>query len=171
MKYDYEIRGNYVIIFRPIKSNGLIQLLKILIDKDDLDLVLKNVSSIKINDSSRTKYASYLCKEDKKNKMLHRLIMNTPKHLQVDHINFNGLDNRKENLRNCTYAENAQNRQLRKGNDTGVRGVYFNPLNNKYKATCRYDGKQNILGYFKTLEEAAEVVKEFRKKHMPFSTN
>ena len=42
--------------------------------------------------------------------LMHRLIMQPPPHLVVDHLNGDGLDNRRCNLRICTHAENAQNR-------------------------------------------------------------
>jgi len=60
-------------------------------------------------------YTSYAlaktCGSNKTRKTIsmHRLIMNTPANLVVDHINHNGLDNRKENLRNITRSENQKN--------------------------------------------------------------
>ena len=60
-------------------------------------------------------YTSYAlgksCGSNKERKTIsmHRLIMNTPPDLVVDHINHNGLDNRKENLRNVTHSQNQKN--------------------------------------------------------------
>lgn len=63
-------------------------------------------------------------KEGHKMKM-HRLIMNAPDGLQVDHRNHNGLDNRRENLRICTNTENSRNRRIRRDNTTGFKGVHW----------------------------------------------
>lgn len=46
-------------------------------------------------------------------KRMHRMILNTPDDLEVDHINGNGLDNQRENIVNCTHAENIQSRKGR----------------------------------------------------------
>jgi DNA-binding XRE family transcriptional regulator len=81
-------------------------------------------------------YTSYAlaksCGSNKTRKTIsmHRLIMNTPAQLVVDHINHNGLDNRKENLRNVTRSENQRN--LRPGSQP--RHLNFN---------WRENGKRN----------------------------
>lgn len=54
---------------------------------------------------------SFYVKTSKYPYSLHRVIMDCPKGFVVDHINHNTLDNRKENLRICTHAENMQNRK------------------------------------------------------------
>lgn len=54
----------------------------------------------------------------------HRLIMNAPKDMIVDHKNHNGLDNRKANLRVCTVRDNARNRLCVVNNKTGMKGVH-----------------------------------------------
>ena len=84
---------------------------------------------------------------------MHRLIMNTPKGMEVDHINHNGLDNCKINLRNCTPTENRKNR-LACGKSKYL-GVIFN--NNKSVAHIRINGKLVHLGTFKTEEQAAKA--------------
>ena len=56
---------------------------------------------------------------------MHRLIMNTPRHLVCDHINHNGLDNRKRNLRNCTIQQNNANVRAR-GASSKYKGISWN---------------------------------------------
>ena len=77
----------------------------VLIDAEDLSKIKDKKLSINVD--HRTNY----CLITPGSKGLHRLIMDTPRGLVVDHINHNGLDNRKNNLRNCTLSENQQNRQ------------------------------------------------------------
>lgn len=81
---------------------------------------------------------------------MHRVIMNPPPGLVIDHINHNGLDNRRVNLRICTRRENHQNMVHK--NRTGFVGVYKNY--NKYYSLIRIKGKRYNLGSFNTPEEA-----------------
>lgn len=57
--------------------------------------------------------------------VLHRIIVNCPKGMQVDHINNNTFDNRKSNLRICTDRQNRWNRGKQKNNTSGFKGVYW----------------------------------------------
>src|SRR6476660_298673 len=54
---------------------------------------------------------------------MHRLIMNYPDGMIVDHINGDPLDNRRENLRIVTHHQNAMNSARRSDNKTGYKGV------------------------------------------------
>ena len=99
--------------------------------------------------------------------MMHKFIMNAPKGMCVDHINHDGLDNRRENLRICTYSQNSQNKRRRVNSRSGYKGVYQIP--EKYKVRKRFQAyigdpntpatnKRNIrLGTYLTAEEAARV--------------
>ena len=87
----------------------------------------------------------------------------------LDHINRIPTDNRPENLRECTHAENLQNTKLRSDNSTGVKGVSWDKSRNLYAAELIVNGKKKYLGRFKTLEEAAFVRAGAVAKFHPFS--
>lgn len=92
---------------------------------------------------------------------MHRLIINAPDHLEVDHINGDGADNRKENLRLCTHSQNVSNRKTPKHNTVGYKGVYKHSQTGKYVAEVRSKGIKYCLGCHSTPEEAYE---EYKKK-------
>ena len=64
----------------------------------------------------------------------------------VDHINGNGLDNRRENLRSCTKAENQRNRKLNSNSTTGYKGVSMHSSGKYYVARISINGKRIALG-------------------------
>lgn len=86
----------------------------------------------------------------------HRMIMNAPTGKQVDHINRDKLDNRKENLRLCTLAENNRNVAKRSTKTSSrYRGVMFNKHAGKWESRIRLNGKSGNIGLFRTQEQAA----------------
>ncbi len=87
--------------------------------------------------------------------MMHREIMKPPKGMVVDHINGNGLDNRRCNLRICTQAQNMQNKRIGPIGRSRFRGV--SPLGDKWQATVRYRGRNNYVGLFDDEVEAAKA--------------
>jgi len=93
--------------------------------------------------------------------LMHRQIMNTPDGMDTDHINHNKLDNRKENLRVCTGAENLCNRYKWEGKK--YKGVYIEY--GKYIfASITKNRKQIRLGSFPTLEDAARAYDKAAKE-------
>lgn len=97
---------------------------------------------------------------------LHRFIMGgTYKDGKVvDHINGDTLDNRKQNLRICTTAENARNGRTRK-NNSGYKGVCYIADKKKYRARITRNYVTYTVGHYHTAEEAyaarCEALKEF----------
>ena len=85
---------------------------------------------------------------------MHRVILNAPDGVPVDHINRNRLDNRKSNLRLCDSHVNNANASIRSDNTSGCRGVSWNKNNNAWVARIQIRGHRKLLGYFKTFEEA-----------------
>lgn len=85
--------------------------------------------------------------------------------IEVDHIHGNKLDNRRENLRLCTDAQNQQNLH----HCGPRRGATWHPRAKRWMAQVGLEYKNHYLGYYDTEEEAAEVAAAFRRQHMPYS--
>jgi hypothetical protein len=88
---------------------------------------------------------------------LHRLITNAPKGMVTDHINHNGLDNRKSNLRVCTNAENMRNQQSHKGSTSIYKGVCWDKAAGKWRAQIMFERKDIYIGCFTDEKEAARA--------------
>lgn len=89
---------------------------------------------------------------------MHRFVLGlTDPKVLVDHINGDGLDNRRSNLRTCTNEENLRNRGPTVRNTSGYKGVWFNRSANNWRAYIRVNGKAHHLGAFGTAREAADA--------------
>lgn len=86
-----------------------------------------------------------------------------PKYL--DHKDTIRSHNWIDNLRECTYSQNGQNRKLNKNNTSGVKGVFWHKSSKKWCARLMISGKNHCLGYFKELSDAESAVKTARIKH------
>lgn len=129
------------------------------ISKDDLEKCLsfkKNGSRLKwmAHDDHGGKWSKYVCATDRKTR-LHRFLLDLEDPtLIVDHINGDGLDNRRENIRVCTRAENNKNMRKRKDNVSGCAGVYLDKETGLYCAKIQEGGKVHFLGRFDRLDQA-----------------
>ena len=98
--------------------------------------------------------------------LLHRLIMGvSDSKLQVDHINHNGFDNRKSNLRVVTNSENSMNKNYQKNNDLKIKGIYRHSQHAGYCADIGINGKTIHLGCFKDINDAIKARKEAEEKY------
>ena len=95
--------------------------------------------------------------------LMHRLIMNTPHGMETDHINGNGLDNRRSNLRICTRSQNKMNTCLSSKNTSGYKGVCWNKNSKKWRAEIEYK-KSICLGYFDNKIDAAKAYNQKAKE-------
>lgn len=77
--------------------------------------------------------------------------------VEIDHINGDTLDNRKENLRPASHRLNMRNRKSVPGSTSIFVGVHFHKLTKKWRAQINVDGKRKSLGLFYTQEAAAEA--------------
>lgn len=98
---------------------------------------------------------------------LHRFVLNFyDLKLEIDHINGNSMDNRKNNLRKVTHQKNMQNqRKLPRNNTSGYIGVGWNKLNKKWDAQIKTNKKVFYLGSFEKIEDAIEARKNGEKKY------
>lgn len=112
---------------------------------------------------------SYVRKKlDGKQILLHRLISGCPDDMFVDHINGNGLDNRRENLRIVTKGQNNFNHIKYSGKSSKYLGVYFKKDRSKWGARARSpQGITHHLGYYASEEQAAAVYNDFCIRYNP----
>jgi hypothetical protein len=99
-------------------------------------------------------------REGKKIVLMHRTLLSPISGQCIDHINGIRTDNRKSNLRACTYSQNNMNLAIRNNNKSGVKGVSFNRFNNKWVAQIGVNHNNIRLGEFKKFEDAVEARKK-----------
>lgn len=108
-----------------------------------------------------TFYAGRTVRTDTKKHLIqmHREVIDPPCHLLVDHINRNGLDNRKANVRLATKSQNNLNRPYikPKGSCSKYRGISWDKRRKKWKAQICFNSIQTKIGYFDNEIEAAKA--------------
>jgi hypothetical protein len=120
-----------------------------IIDSSDLDAVTSFGKKWQLLRGANTNYAYIHLHENGKRRclLLHRFLLNAPSGHEVDHIDGNGLNNSRANLRLVT-------RQQNKFNQRHVRGIYWNKRRQKWYAQIKKDQKVRYLGSFETEDEA-----------------
>ena len=88
---------------------------------------------------------------------MHRVIMLAPRLIEVDHIDGDGLNNLRSNLRLCSDKENARNSKLPSTNTSGFKGVSYVRYRDEYRVRIGVDGIYHHLGYFKDPILAAQT--------------
>lgn len=136
----------------------------VIVDKEDVHFLYEFRWYIGQDNPNHTFYARAI-QRDRANKKcktiyLHRLIRNAAPKQVVDHINGNGLDCRKANLRFCTPSQNTTNGRSR-SNKHGFRGLDLqanaNARSKPWRAHIQGHGQRICLGSFSTKEEAARA--------------
>lgn len=96
---------------------------------------------------------------------MHRLLLQPKKTQQVDHINHNGLDNRRENIRFSTHIQNMRNRERTNKRKQRYKGVCYHKRLKKYQASICYNKRRYYLGSFKLARDAAKAYNEAALKY------
>lgn len=137
--------------------------MEILVSPEDQDLIQNHkwyISDFAVNSGHTCHYAYRHPDGRKYRRYLHRDIMmringkDICRTHVVDHIDHNGLNNRRENLRVLTRSENVFHQRLRHDNSAGIRGIYWNKQKKKWTAYIGWNKKQIIIGHFQEREHA-----------------
>ena len=132
-----------------------------MIDAADAELVGQMTWSATSTGYARAAYQQ----EDKSTKMylMHRLITGALPGQHVDHIDGDGLNNTRANLRICSRSENLINRGPQANNKTGFKGVSLCRQTGRYRAILTVSGEKFRAGRFDTPEQAARAYDELAK--------
>lgn len=143
------------IIFR--KSNGCIKF-KCPIDKEDIEKMAPHRWDV-TTFHGNSRYVREF--KDHKVLFLHRFLLNPKPGEIIDHINRNGLDNRRSNLRIVSASENSVNSKT--SSSTGEKNIYFH--SNAYQVEIIRHYQRVFIKSYSTLEEAVKGRDEFLKKY------
>lgn len=143
-----------------------------LIDEEDLPLVSRHSWYATESDAGIWyAFAGYQDEYGRTRQLaMHRFLLDPPDALDVDHVNSDGLDNRRSNLRIATRQQNTFNQRLRSTNKSGYKGVSYCRQTSRWKAQIKFEGRAVTLGRFDTAECAAmEYDKAARLIHREFA--
>lgn len=146
-----------IILSQSVKRKNYALNLKTLVDDEDYEYLSKYNWCADRHRNTYYVHRVELINGKKVKFKMHRVIMNLHgSNLIVDHIDGNGLNNCKSNLRICTSSQNSMNRSPIKNTSSKYKGVYLHRESNKWAAGISAKGKKpKYLGLHKTEEEAA----------------
>lgn len=110
-------------------------------------------------------YAASRKHHDGKVLFMHRFLMKASPGSEVDHIDGNGLNNQRSNLRICTHKENMRNRKVTGKGSSRFKGVHLCPQTGRWHARITVDGKKLHLGRFARQAEAAAAYNRAARTH------
>lgn len=170
-EFIYRLAVQILLIYRrlrfgfPFRKIPLTQGKFAIVDEKDFDWL----SQYKwhINNARLTFNAVRSVKKNHRNSLvlMHREIMNCPAGSFIDHINHNGLDNRRGNLRFVSIEQNNWNRRKQRGTFTSLyKGVYYHKGRGKWSSKIKCKGKHIFIGWFDDEESAARAYDEKAKE-------
>lgn len=127
------------------------------VDAEDFERIsaFKWKASVRVKkDGTIAKVYAQRSRRDGGSPMMHRSIIEYNGPMQVDHINGDGLDNRRCNLRLCSRSENMANQEIGIGNTSGRKGVTWHKRDAVWQAQLKVNGKMLYLGSFPDLDQA-----------------
>lgn len=128
---------------------------------DDDDFELLSLQTWQLSHTTNTFYARTTQKNNQKSRAMHKIIMekhfNTHNDTIIDHMDQNGLNNQKKNLRVADKSKNGANSKLNKANKSGYRGVTFQKDINKWRVRIWKNNKPISGGCFKNKFDAARA--------------
>ena len=137
---------------------------------DDEDYEYLNQWKWHVNIESKTIYVRRTIYENKiySSIAMHSQIMQPPSEMEIDHIDHNGLNNQKSNLRLCTRSQNAKNRTPRGASK--YLGVYYEKRKRKYQAQININGVVVYLGrYVNEIDAAMAYDNAAKQYHLEFA--
>lgn len=150
---------------KEIKLNGKYSHIIVKVDDEDFEYLNQFSWSLSQTHNGICYARRFNGAKGKRNIFMHNEIMKPIKGNVTDHINRDGLDNRKINLRNCTHSQNAMNRASYKNTSSKYKGVFLHKTKYMTHSGIRYflrwrvnigiNGKQVKFGLFLTEVEAA----------------
>jgi hypothetical protein len=136
-----------------------------------VDEIDKRLSAIpwKVYRAKNIAYAKCYLSPTQRSESMHRIILSRKlgreleKGEVVDHIDGDGLNNRRSNLRLATVAQNGQNRRLNSNNTSGYKGVYWEKKHRRWHVEIDVNGRTKYIGEFKDLHQAGRAYNEAAK--------
>ena len=151
----------------PTAKIPLTQGLVTLVDAEDFQF-LRRYSWFAMKQHSDIYYAGTTQIHKGKISQMHNVLFPPPQGYYVDHINHNGLDNRRRNFEHVTRAENIRRGRYAPG-ASGIRGIYMHPCG-KWHVRLSVEGTRHSGGYFSTLEAAEDALTALKKKFLYVSS-
>ena len=157
-----EVIGNQTDVIRVPLSQGYVAT----VDAADAELIAGQKWSatvqLRSDGSVRAVYAQrrQVVNGIKRPVLMHRVIAGETQGLEVDHIDGDGLNNTRANLRLVSRAQNAHNRKPQANTLTGLKGVAFDGRKGRWVARIMRDGKRFYLGYFDSADKAGAAYAE-----------
>jgi hypothetical protein len=131
-----------------------------IVDVEDFDFINQWNWSV-----SKSTNGFYAARKNESGKMvyMHRLVINCPPGKETDHRSHDTLDNRKQNLRECTHDNNVCNVRISSNNTSGFKGVCWHKKASKWRSAISINDKTKHLGLFASKEEAAKAYDDAAK--------